>query len=85
MNCLDVAVNPECMYNDQTDFVGGDLPQVKILMMIWQRGDILDVMMIEVLVFIRFLFKVFGGGGFETDQKSSKECIEECEKRSGCK
>ena len=28
MNCLDVAVDPECMYNDQTDFVGGDLPQV---------------------------------------------------------
>ena len=28
VNCLDMAVTPECMYNDQTDFVGGDLPQV---------------------------------------------------------
>ena len=31
MNCLDVAVSPECMYNDQTDFVGGDLPQVEVV------------------------------------------------------
>ena len=30
VNCLDVAVSPECMYNDQTDFVGGDLPQVEV-------------------------------------------------------
>ena len=49
--------------------------------------DILDVMGMNSnpCFFIRFVYKVFGGGGFETDQKSSKECIEECEKRSGCK
>ena len=74
------------MYNDQTDFVGGDLPQVKVLMMIRKGDGILDVMRIKVFVFIQFFVdKVFGGGGFETDQKSSKECIEECERRSGCK
>lgn len=55
VSCLDVAVTPQCMYNDQMDFVGGDLPEV------------------------------FGGGGFETDGKSSAECIKECEKREGCK
>ena len=30
-------------------------------------------------------FQIFGGGGFETDNGSSAECIEECEKRTGCK
>eukprot|EP00092_Neocalanus_flemingeri_P035239 GFUD01038343.1.p1 GENE.GFUD01038343.1~~GFUD01038343.1.p1 ORF type:complete len:1287 (+),score=506.35 GFUD01038343.1:270-4130(+) len=55
VSCLDQTVTPQCMYNDQTEFVGGDLPEV------------------------------FGGGGVETSMESSANCIEECEKRSGCK
>ena len=35
VNCLDMAVTPECMYNDQTDFVGGDLPQVFDPLLLW--------------------------------------------------
>jgi len=55
VSCLDETVTPQCLYNDQTEFVGGDLPEV------------------------------FGGGGVETSMESSADCIEECEKRSGCK
>ena len=54
VSCLDQSVTPQCLYNDQTEFVGGDLPEV------------------------------FGGGGVETSMESSADCIEECEKRSGC-
>jgi len=55
VSCLDETVTPQCLYNDQTEFIGGDLPEV------------------------------FGGGGVETSMESSADCIEECEKRSGCK
>ena len=53
--CLDEpATEPECLYNDNTDFDGEDLPDV------------------------------FGGGGVETDPRSSSECIDLCEKTAGC-
>ena len=42
------------MYNDQTDFVGGDLPQVEVFV---GGGieDVLDMMGMEVLIFIHIL------------------------------
>ena len=29
VSCLDLAVTSQCVYNDQTEFVGGDLPEVR--------------------------------------------------------
>ena len=55
--CLDEveAGLPRCLYEDQTTFLGSDLPAV------------------------------FGGGGVETNTQSSAECIDLCERTSGCK
>ena len=44
MNCLDVAVDPECMYNDQTDFVGGDLPQVTFFVIMTRMTFMIMIM-----------------------------------------
>lgn len=54
ISCEEKKEIPECVYRDETEFVGGDLHED------------------------------FGGGGLETDDKSSGECIEECDKRAGC-
>eukprot|EP00092_Neocalanus_flemingeri_P080117 GFUD01099904.1.p1 GENE.GFUD01099904.1~~GFUD01099904.1.p1 ORF type:complete len:1109 (+),score=396.10 GFUD01099904.1:107-3433(+) len=54
ITCEERKEDPECVYSDGTEFVGGDL-----------HGDL-------------------GGGGLETDKKSSAECIEECDNREGC-
>ena len=55
INCLDkTAAEVNCLYSDQTDFQGGDLPDV------------------------------FGGGGVETNPRSSAECINLCERTAGC-
>jgi len=55
VTCLDqLSDDPVCVYSDQTDFQGEDLPDV------------------------------FGGGGVETNPKSSAECIDLCEKTEGC-
>ena len=135
VSCLDLPVTPKCMYNDQTDFIGGDLPEVR------EAGDghdgdsedshdddsheaaddghddnIVDSYDDDSYEAIddghdgdiednndddnyeatdddnhktieddNDFFQIFGGGGFETDNGSSAECIEECEKRTGCK
>ena len=57
MSCLDSEESglPRCLYEDQTAFLGEDLPAV------------------------------FGGGGVETNNETSAECIDLCEKTSGCR
>ena len=60
MNCLDVAVDPECMYNDQTDFVGGDLPQVTFFVIMTRMTFMIMIMSVPgmqldmCVVFVRF-------------------------------
>ena len=57
VSCLDSEESglPRCLYEDQTAFLGEDLPAV------------------------------FGGGGVETNNETSAECIDLCEKTSGCR